>query len=371
MSRDRRFSLIALGRRHPALLAAHAIVAFVALTLLVFNLERIPMFAGTHYSAVFTEAAGLQGGEEVRISGIKVGKVTGIRLVRDTVVVDFELDDDTEIGEDTRAGIEIRTLLGQHYLSLSPAGAERLEAGATIPQERTTTPMNVVPTLQQATGTLAELDTAKLAEAFDSLTEVVQQVAPEARGALDGLGRLSQTIASRDAELARLFADAEEVTGVLAERDTELTQLLGDTSDVLEMLRSRERVIAAIIRDTSTFAGQLRGLITDNEAALTPMLAQLDRVLEVLSEHRDDLGATIKATARYGKTFTNVGGTGPWFDGTIKFPGGFALCTSEEDTVVNDVLSPVLAKLNQALNGGTAPCLPLGPATPGPLGGAG
>lgn len=356
-----RYSLIAFGRRHPAVLAAQGIVLFLLVTLLVFSLDRIPLFAGTKYHAVFPNASGLQGGEEVRISGITVGKVTGMRLVRDTVVVDFELDD-VEIGDRTAASIEIRTLLGQHYVALTPAGTEPMEAGDTIPVERTTTPIGVVPTLQQATSTLEELDTERLAEAFDSLTEVVEAAAPEARGALDGLGRLSTTLASRDAEVRRLFADANEVTGVLAARDDELAELLGDTSDVLAVLERRKAVISAIITDTGRFARQLRGLVTDNKAALTPTLARLDRILDVLREHRDDLGESIEGTTRYGKTFTNVGGTGPWFDGTVKFPSGFAVCASDEDTVVNQLLDPILSRFNQALNQSASPCLPLGPA---------
>ncbi|TWH02703.1 phospholipid/cholesterol/gamma-HCH transport system substrate-binding protein [Nocardioides sp. J9] len=354
-------SLIRFGRRYPALLALQGIVLFVAATLLVFNLDRVPLFAGTPYRVVFSDASGLQGGEEVRISGIKVGKVTGIELVRDTVVVDLELDD-VEIGDRTSASIEIRTLLGQHYVALTPAGTEPLRAGATIPLERTTTPMNIVPTLQQATGTLAGIDTDRLAEAFDSLAEVVEAAAPEAQGALDGLSRLSTTLASRDAQVRRLFRDAEQVTEVLAARDSELAELLGDTSAVLEMLDRRKEVVSAIIKDTSAFATQLRSLVTDNKAALEPTLTRLDRVLDVLREHEEQLGESIEGTVRYGKTFTNVGGTGPWFDGTIKLPAGYAVCASDERTIVNQLLDPVLSQLNEALNGSTSPCLPLGPA---------
>lgn len=364
------FSPIRFGRRYPALLAAQAIVAFVALTLLVFNLERIPLFAGTTYHAVFTDAAGLQAGEEVRISGIKVGTVTDIRLDRDRVVVDFTLDD-AAIGDRTGASIEIRTLLGQHFVALTPGGDTALRAEGTIPIERTTTPRNVVPTLQQATGTLQDLDTAKLADAFDSLSEVVEAAAPEVRGTLTGLGRLSTTLASRDAQIRQLFTDAESVTDTVAARDDEIGDLLVDTSDVLDVLDRRKAVIEAIIRDTGTFAAELRGLVTDNQAALTPMLAQLDRILKVLTTQRDDLGETIKGTTRYGKVFTNVGGTGPWFDGTIKFPGGYAVCASEERTVVNDLLDPILSQLNDALNNSNSPCLPLGPASAAPIGGLG
>ena len=60
--------------------------------------------------------------------------------------------------------------------------------------------------------------------------------------------------------------------------------------------------------------------------------------------------------------FTNVGGTGPWFDGTIKLPTGYAVCASDEQTVVNRLLSPILSSVNQLVNDSQAPCLPLGPA---------
>ncbi|UUZ59334.1 MlaD family protein [Nocardioides sp. B-3] len=60
-----------------------------------FNLQKFPGFRGTTYHAEFIDASGLHVGSEVRVAGIRVGRVQDIRIQQDKVVVDFEVKDAT------------------------------------------------------------------------------------------------------------------------------------------------------------------------------------------------------------------------------------------------------------------------------------
>ncbi|MFA6576509.1 MAG: MCE family protein [Nocardioides sp.] len=362
------YSLVELGRRRPALLAVHGLVITAVLLAIALNASRLPFFTGTTYQAEFTDASGLQVGEEVRVAGVKVGLVRDIELSGDTVVVTFDVDG-PRLGADTTAGIEVKTLLGQHYLSVTPDGPGSLDAGGTIPLSRTSTPLNVVPAFQQLTETVEEIDTGQVAEAFDAISEVLDATAPEVRATLTGLGRLSESIASRDQQIQQLFSSADGVTATLEARNDDIVRLLGDSTDVLETLNARREVIARIITETSSLARQLRGLVADNRATVGPALAKLERVLDTLRANRDALDESITLTGVYGREFTNLGGTGRFFDGAITYPRGFAVCTVEPSNALSDVLDPILTELNQAVNGSTQPCLPLGPAADSPGGG--
>ena len=75
--------------------------------------------AGARYTAKFTEAAGLKPGNEVRVAGVKVGEVDDVTLDGDRVNVTFRVEN-TWIGDQTQATIQIKTILGQKYLSLNP-----------------------------------------------------------------------------------------------------------------------------------------------------------------------------------------------------------------------------------------------------------
>ena len=57
------------------------------------------------------------------------------------VRVGFQINTNATIGDETRADIKIKTLLGQKYIALSPAGVGKLRGD--IPLARTTTPLDV------------------------------------------------------------------------------------------------------------------------------------------------------------------------------------------------------------------------------------
>ncbi|MPY86217.1 MAG: MCE family protein, partial [Actinophytocola sp.] len=93
---------------------------FALLLLGVLNIGKLPVIGdGDKYQAVFADAAGLQVGEAVTLAGIKVGKVDEIELEGAQVVVSF-FAKGADLPDATRASIEIKTLLGQHHLALTP-----------------------------------------------------------------------------------------------------------------------------------------------------------------------------------------------------------------------------------------------------------
>jgi len=349
--------------RNPVLIAVNGLTLIVVLMAAAMNFNRLPLVSGTTYRAQFSDASGLVKGEEVRIAGIKVGAVTDIRLDESLVEVEFTVKD-VDLGRDTTAAIEVKTLLGQHYLSVTPAGSGKLEEGSVIPVERTSTPLNIVPAFLRLTEQTQAIDTDQVAQAFDALSSVLRTTAPELRGTLRGLSRLSHAVTTRDDEIRELFAHAENVTGVVAARDQEITQLVGASNNVLEVLSSRRETIARIIQGTSELSVQLRGLVADNARELKPALTKLNTVLEVLRRNKTQLDEILKWGTVYAREFTNVGGSGHWFDASIKVPRGFAVCNND-NLALGGFLAPILSQINQAVNGSTAPCLPLGPATGG------
>ncbi|MCX6398165.1 MAG: MCE family protein [Propionibacteriales bacterium] len=344
-------------------IAVNGIVVMVVLFTIAINFQRLPFVGGGNtYRAEFTDASGLVSGEEVRVAGIKVGTVTDIKLGRARAIVTFTVKD-VDLGRDTTAGIEVKTLLGQHFLSVTPAGSGKLDEDALIPLARTSTPVNIVPAFQQLTTQTQEIDTAQVARAFDALSTTLARTAPEVTQTLRGLSRISKSITVRDEEIRELFTRTSLVSGVVAERDADIARLITDTSTVLAELDRRRETITQIITGTASLARQLQGLVRDNAATLQPALTKLNGVLAVLRKNKENLDETIKVAAVYGREFVNVGGSGRWFDSSIKAPQGAALCTNGGvPTLLETVLNPVLSQLNSEVNGSNKPCLPLGPA---------
>ena len=358
--------MIAARERNPVRLAILGLLMITVDFLLALNFQRLPLVGGgATYRAEFTDASGLVQGEEVRVAGVKVGAVTGIELGKARVVVSFQVKG-FDLGRETTAGIEVKTLLGQHFLSVTPAGSGRLEEDSTIPLARTSTPVNIVPAFQRLTNQADDIDTAQVADAFDALSTTLTRTAPEMKSTLRGLSRMSHAVSTRDGQIRTLFSRANDVSGVVAARDKELAELLGDTNTVLAMLERRRETISQIIDGTSSLSRQLTGLAKDNRGELEPALAKLNGVLDVLNENKTEIDQIIKSAALYGREFANVGGSGRWFDSTIKAPAGLSLCNNAiSPAQVSGLLNPVFSAINQAINGSSQPCLPLGPSTGG------
>ena len=91
--------------------------------------ERIESWAtAIRHQAVFAEAGGLTTGNPVKISGVKVGTVSDVRLQGGRAVVSFSLDGKVRLGSQTTAHIRTNTLLGERMLTLEPNGSDRMGA---------------------------------------------------------------------------------------------------------------------------------------------------------------------------------------------------------------------------------------------------
>jgi virulence factor Mce-like protein len=292
--------------------------ALIAVSLLVaLNLENIPLINGQReYSAAFREANGLKPDEEVRIAGVKVGEVRAVELEGDHVKVTFRVNDDVRLGDQTRADIKIKTMLGAHYVALEPRGGGRLDGQ--IPVARTSVPFEVVPAISELTKQVNQIDHKQVAQAFDTLADTFRNSPEEIRGSLQGLRRLSDTIAKRDEDLNRLTERAADVSQLLADRNQDFAKLIQDGEQVLAAVRARRQVIHQLLVNTVVLSQQVNALIRENEKQLRPMLDNLERVNGILLKNQRNLDRILQLFAPYARQFADVTGTGRWFDSYIQ-----------------------------------------------------
>jgi phospholipid/cholesterol/gamma-HCH transport system substrate-binding protein len=248
----------------------------------------------------------------VRIAGVKVGKVTGIELDGGHVRIDFRVDHGTELGSRTGATIRLKTVLGQKFLALAPAGTGKLDGE--IPLTRTASPYDVIDAVSGLSQTLDKIDTKQLATAFDTLAATFADTPEEVQGSLRGLSRLSRTIASRDEQVRTLLERARGVTKVLAERDTEFQKLLADGNLLLQEVTARKDAIHRLLVSTADLADQLSKLVQENKAQLRPALDNLRQVVAVLQRNQNQLTASLQALGPFVQAFANTLGNGRWFD---------------------------------------------------------
>jgi len=302
----------AFAERNRIAIALIGIATLVVVFALTFNAASLPIIGGGKtYSAQFMEAGGLKEGNEVRVAGVKVGKVTDIGLDGDVVTVKFRAEID-RLGDKTTAAVKVKTLLGQKFLSLDPLGAGQL-AGP-IPKERTTTPYDVNAAFSDLSVAVGAIDTPQLEASFEALSDAFRDTPESVRATVKGLSDLSRTISSRDDELAKLFASTSTVSQTLKERNAEFAKIITDGSSLLDELEQRRETVSAMLDGTSRLGVELQGLVKDNEKALKPALAKLDDVARILQENQDNLDTALKRLGPYYRVLTSALGNGAWAD---------------------------------------------------------
>lgn len=301
--------------RNPVVIGAISLAVIAALMLGAFRAGDLPLIGGGDtYHAAFAEAGGLKEGDEVRIAGVRVGKVEKVALDGDHVQVSFKIDSDAEFGPESRASIKVKTLLGAMFLAIEPAGSGQMEEGDEIPVSRTDSPYDVVEAFSGLAERSGDIDIEQLKTSLETLTELSANTPDEFQAALKGVSALSRNLAARDTQINTLLQNLRKVSGVLGDRDADVITLMREADVLFKALVSRRDAIHKLLVSTTRMSRELTALVRDSKADLQPALSNLDSVVKVLLKNQDNLDESLRLMAPFYRVFANTLGSGPWFD---------------------------------------------------------
>lgn len=262
------------------------------------------------YTAELAQADGIRGGDPVRVSGLNVGRVTGVSLSGRHVEIKFVLDSGIRVGRKTRAGVGSANALGAKYLELTPAGDGRI---STIPLSQTDTSYDVLDAFSDLTRTEQQLDVGQLAKSFDTISETFADTAPDLRGALDGVRALSRSIASRDTQLQALFLRANDVTTILSDRTADVTAIIAHGNEIFAELEARREAIGELLDQARSAAQQLNAVVDENQKDVGPALQKLRRVIGILDRNADNISKIMTRLGPFVRSLGEAVGSGPFY----------------------------------------------------------
>lgn len=132
------------------ILGAVVILGAAAFLMFGYKVGGVGAPEGFTLSADFSGIGGLSAGDDVQISGVKVGAVTGVELDSTSYLarVHMSIEPTIELPTDTAALISSESLLGGRFLALEPGADEELiESGGRI--QFTQAPQNLEQLLGQ------------------------------------------------------------------------------------------------------------------------------------------------------------------------------------------------------------------------------
>src|SRR6201993_3899257 len=276
------------------------------------SITNVPMLlARPSYYGQFTDTGGINSRDKVRIAGIDVGKVEGLKIAGDHILVKFSIGTET-IGTESRLAIKTDTILGRKVLEIEPRGSQRLRPGDTLPLGQSTTPYQIYDAFFDVTKAAQgwNIDTVK--QSLHVLSETVDQTYPHLSAALDGVAKFSDTIGKRDEEVKHLLAQANQVASVLGDRSEQVDKLLVNAKTLLVAFNERGQAIDALLGNIAAFSEQVKGFINDNPN-LNPVLEQLRAISDVLVARKDDLAQTFTYVSQFAASLGESVASGPYF----------------------------------------------------------
>ncbi|PXW35220.1 UNVERIFIED_CONTAM: phospholipid/cholesterol/gamma-HCH transport system substrate-binding protein [Williamsia faeni] len=303
--------------RSPVTVGFLGILILLMVATSAFFLSSLPLLgAGVTYAANFSEAAGLKPGAEVRVAGVKVGDVRTVDLDGDKVRVEMRVTN-AWIGNQTKASIQIKTVLGQKYVALDPQGTKIADPDEVIPLSRTTSPYDVIEAFSDAADQIDDMDTTQLATSMRTLSDAFSGTPADLRSSLDGLTRLSETIASRDQKVQELLAATKDTSKLLADRNDEFERLISGAGELLTELNNRQQSISTLLSSTITLSDALSGIVKDNQEQIGPTLNTLNQVIAILQDQNENLRQSLTYMAPFYRLYANVLGNGRWFESVV------------------------------------------------------
>ncbi|HTM84988.1 MAG TPA: MlaD family protein, partial [Mycobacterium sp.] len=161
-------------------------------------------FGYTHYTAEFAQAASLQPGHLITIAGIEVGTVSSMKLVGDHVEAGLTIRNNVVLGKDTKAVVNVMTILGSRYLALIPAGDGSIP-NKTIDLAHTEVPYDLQALLEDATTTFEQIDSDQFAQSLGVLGHQLDGMPAVLPKAMENLYSLSKITADRRDQIGTLL----------------------------------------------------------------------------------------------------------------------------------------------------------------------
>ncbi|MCA2276881.1 MCE family protein [Mycobacterium intracellulare] len=211
-------------------LAIAGIVA-VALLIMVANAINQPVASTQHsYTADFTDASGLHTGADVRVRGVRVGKVDAIELRRragqSLAEVAFTLDSRYSIGTASRLAVKYQALTGLRYVDVVDPANGAAASVRHIPTSMTQPSFDITKLfngLQPVLSTLSPGDLNTFTANVDTF------LAGDGSGlgpVLHSIHTLTRFVADRQQMVATLLQNLKTVSDAMAGHAKDLIQIL-------------------------------------------------------------------------------------------------------------------------------------------------
>jgi phospholipid/cholesterol/gamma-HCH transport system substrate-binding protein len=305
-----------LRRHRGALLGviAFAVVSLVLTGMVAGTLSNTTPGNTVRLSAEFRDATGVAVGDDVRMAGVKVGRVVDTELRGNLAVVTFDIDERQPVTRATLAGIDYLNLMGQRYITLE-AGAPREDAadlseGDTIPVAQTRGALDLTAMFNAFKPLFETLRPADVNELAENIVAVLQGQGGTLQSLTRQTAELTTTIAERDETIGRVLDNLTMVSETANSHRTEIVGLIKELGTLTKGLAEDREVIAASLDDISDLSTTGSELLLATADPIRRDVHSLRQLADYLAGQDELVGKTLAHTPKQFSTYIRTLGYG-------------------------------------------------------------
>jgi phospholipid/cholesterol/gamma-HCH transport system substrate-binding protein len=270
------------------------------------------------YSAVFTDVSGLHAGDDVRVAGVRVGRVEKVELRGTVAKVTFRVQREQPLFTDTFAAVSYRDIIGQRYLGLSRPQAARhtlLGPGGEIPLERTSPSFDISYLLNGFEPLFTVLDPKQV----DNLTNAIVEAFQGDNGSLLTLitetSVLAQSLAGPDDLLGGAITNLNNLVSNLSAQTSNLQDLIRETHQTLATFDDRRAGLVASTGAISKSVGRLATVVNNIFPDLQQLIRREPGWAQSVNDHPDSWAYLMQNFPLLLKGFARITQAGSHADG--------------------------------------------------------
>jgi phospholipid/cholesterol/gamma-HCH transport system substrate-binding protein len=254
-------------------------------------------FAPKTIAAVFTFARGIYPGDEVRISGVKVGTITGIDAAGTQATVTMHVERDVPVPADAKAVIVAQNVVSARYIQLAPAyeGGPAMRDGAVVPLDRTAVPVEWDEVKTQLMRLATDLgpnggtSSSSAGRLIDSAANAMAGNGDKLRQTLAQLSQVGRILADGSGNIVDIITNLQTFVSALRDSKVQIVQFQNRLATLSSVLADNRSDLDAALVNLSQAVGDVQRFVAGTRDKTSEQVQRLANVTQNLVDHRADL----------------------------------------------------------------------------------
>jgi phospholipid/cholesterol/gamma-HCH transport system substrate-binding protein len=261
-------------------------------------LVRETFFRPQTITAYFTSATGIYPGDEIRVSGVKVGTVSSVQPQPDRTKLILRVDRDVRIPADAKAVIVAQNLVAARYVQLTPAYRKTgptMRDGAVIEVDRTAIPIEWDEVTTQLTrlatdlGPTSAVSSTSASRFIDSAANALDGNGEKLRQTLAQLSGVSRILAKGSGNIVDIIKNLQNFVTTLRDSNQQIVQFENRLTTLSSVVNDSRSDLDAALSNLSIAVGEVQRFVAGSRDKTAEQLQRLANITQILVDHRMDV----------------------------------------------------------------------------------